>query len=290
MNYIYGYQNKQNGKWYVGQTSMPLKERHRLHISGASHEKASDYNCLFHKKLREYGVDNFELIVLEEVECKEILDEREQFWIKEKNSFVKNGGGYNLTIGGQYRKDNEDYWDIRCSLTKEQAQEIIDLLKNTEIPQTELAEKYNIHVGIINQINSGKKYRLLHDEDYPIRKKLSKTTSEQQVEVIIALLQQGYGNVEISAMLNEEVLPNTISAINNGTKHRKEGMEYPIRKETNTLKNQKDKSLQIKKLLEEGVLNNKQIAEQVGCDPSVVSRINYGKTYKDANRNYPIRK
>lgn len=58
-------------------------------------------------------------------------------------------------------------------------------------------------------------------------------------------------------MLNEEVLPNTISAINNGTKHRKEGMEYPIRKETNTLKNQKDKSLQIKKLLEEGVLNNK---------------------------------
>ena len=70
-------------------------------------------------------------------------------------------------------------------------------------------------------------------------------------------MQQGYGNVEISAMLNEEVLPNTISAINNGTKHRKKGMEYPIRKETNTLKNQKDKSLQIKKLLEEGILNNK---------------------------------
>ena len=37
-------------------------ERHRLHISGATHPKASDYNCLFHKKIREYGIDNFELI------------------------------------------------------------------------------------------------------------------------------------------------------------------------------------------------------------------------------------
>ena len=42
-------------------------ERHRLHISGATHPKASDYNCLFHKKIREYGIDNIELIVLEEI-------------------------------------------------------------------------------------------------------------------------------------------------------------------------------------------------------------------------------
>lgn len=52
MNYIYGYRNKITNKWYVGQTSMTVEERHRLHVSSANHEKASDYNSLFHKKIR----------------------------------------------------------------------------------------------------------------------------------------------------------------------------------------------------------------------------------------------
>lgn len=230
MNYIYGYRNKINNKWYIGQTTMKIEERHRLHLSGAFHKNASDYNCLFHQKIREYGVDNFELIILEEVENKEDLDEKEQYWINEKQSFVKQGNGYNLTIGGQRRKDSENYWDIRCLLSKEQALEIIEKLKNTDIPQTELAKEYNVHVTTINSINYGNKYRLLDES------------------------------------------------------------EYPIRKETNALKQNKEKAEKIKILLEEGKLNNKEIANIIGCDPSVVSRINSGKTYPDSNRSYPIRK
>lgn len=82
----------------------------------------------------------------------------------------------------------------------------------------------------------------------------------------------------------------TVSAINNGSKHRRSDIVYPIRKETNKEKSKKDKAEYIKKLLEEGQLNNRQIAEKVGCNPSVVSRINSGITYKDQNRSYPIRK
>lgn len=290
MNYIYGYRNKINNKWYVGQTTMKLEERHRTHLSSATHEKASDYNCLFHKKIREYGIDNFELSILEEVVNKEDLDERERYWIKEKNSFVREGQGYNTTLGGQKRKNSEDYWDIRCSLTKEQALEIINLLSSTEMPQTEIAKQYNIHVGIVNQINSGKKYRLLQDTEYPIRQKTASFTSEEMVEAIITLLKQGYGNVEIANMLGNGLHAGTVSAINIGDKHRRPNIIYPIRKETNNNKNKKEKSEKIKKLLEEGQLNNKEIAEIIGCDPSVVSRINSGNTYKDQNRIYPIRK
>lgn len=289
MNYIYGYRNKINNKWYVGQTTLPLMERHRLHISGATHPKASDYNCLFHKKIREYGIDNFELIVLEEVENKEDLDSKEQYWIKEKNSFIKNNG-YNLTTGGQSRKQNENYWDNRCLLTPEQAQEVINLLFSTNIPQTEIAEQFKVSRSIINQINSGKKYRLLKDEEYPIRKSSTTITPEETVEVIIELLKQGYGNTEICDMLGNNLLPNTVSAINNGTKHKKNNLDYPIRKETNIAKNNREKAELIIKYLEENILNNKQIAEKVQCDPSVVSRINSGKTYYDHNRKYPIRK
>ena len=211
MNYIYGYRNIKNNKWYIGQTSMKLQERHRLHISGATHEQASDYNCLFHKKIREYGIESFELVILEEVENKEDLDKKEQYWIKEKNSFVKNGQGYNLTSGGQYRKDNENYWDIRCALTKEQALEIIGKLQNTNIPQTDLAKQYNINVSIINQINSGKKYRLLKNESqYPIREKIKTITDEETVDTIIALLKEGYGNVEIAKMIGNGLKSGTV--------------------------------------------------------------------------------
>lgn len=91
-------------------------------------------------------------------------------------------------------------------------------------------------------------------------------------------------------MLGNNLLPNTVSAINNGTKHKKNNLDYPIRKETNVAKNNREKAELIIKYLEENILNNKQIAEKVQCDPSVVSRINSGKTYYDHNRKYPIRK
>lgn len=290
MNYIYGYRNKINNKWYIGQTTMKIEERHRLHLSGAFHKNASDYNCLFHQKIREYGVDNFELIILEEVENKEDLDEKEQYWINEKQSFVKQGNGYNLTIGGQRRKDSENYWDIRCLLSKEQALEIIEKLKNTDIPQTELAKEYNVHVTTINSINYGNKYRLLDESEYPIREKKQFITDEAVVENIINLLQQGYGNVEIVKIIGGNLKEGTVAGINSGAKHKRKDLTYPIRKETNALKQNKEKAEKIKILLEEGKLNNKEIANIIGCDPSVVSRINSGKTYPDSNRSYPIRK
>lgn len=43
-------------------------------------------------------------------------------------------------------------------------------------------------------------------------------------------------------------------------------------------------------MLKLGELNNKEIADIVNCDPSVVSNINYGKTYFDENEIYPLRK
>ena len=290
MYYIYGYQNKINNKWYVGQTTLSLQERHRLHLSGAYHEKASDYNCLFHKKIREYGIENFNLVILEEVQNKEQLDEREQYWIKEKNSFVKNNGGYNLTQGGQRRKINEDYWDIRSALTKDQALEIIDKLKNSTFTQVEIAKQYNIHETIVNGINYGRKYKLLKDEEYPIRKKEQFTTSDEIVSIVIELLQQGYGNVEISKMLNNSIKPNTVSAINNGTKHKQKNMNYPIRTKSHIQLERENKAQEVKKLLEQTKLTKKEIAEKIDCDPSTVSRINSGLLYKESERIYPIRK
>lgn len=262
---------------------MTVEERHRLHISGATHEKASDYNCLFHKKIREYGIDNFKLVILEEVEDKKDLDEKEIYWIKEKHSFVRDNG-YNLTIGGQKRKDNENYIDIRATFQSEKdIKTVIEEIKNVNNSLVEIANKYNVSLSLICMINTGKKY-FSEKEQYPLRP-LKNKISEDIVLNIIALLQNNYSNKEIAEIF--EIDPDIVYRINYGKAHKQKNLTYPIRKELN--KNQL-RAIEIKKLLQEGKLNNKEIAQKVGCDPSVVSNINYGKSYKDDNLTYPIRK
>lgn len=283
MNYIYGYKNKINNKWYIGQTSMPIEERHRLHISGATHEKASDYNCLFHKKIREYGIDNFKLEILEEVPNKSDLDEREQYWIEKKNSFVKNGKGYNLTTGGQYRKDNENYVDIRAKFqTQEEINQIIKEIKNLDNSLVSLAEKYQVSLSLICLINSGKKYHQ-DNEKYPLRA-LKTKISNNVVKEIIILLKENYTNKEIADLF--QIDDNIVYRINYGKAHKQKDEIYPIRKE---LSKKEKRANKIKELLRENKLNNREIAELVKCDPSVVSNINYGKNYRDNSLNYPIR-
>lgn len=64
MYYIYCYINKINGHKYIGQTNN-LKRRIREHRSCALNPKSNSYNDLIHSKMRQYGIDNFEIEVLE---------------------------------------------------------------------------------------------------------------------------------------------------------------------------------------------------------------------------------
>lgn len=284
MNYIYGYQNKITGKWYVGQTSKSIEERHRLHLSSTYHETCNDYNCLFHKKIREYGIENFELILLEQVADKSLLDERERYWIKKKKSFIRDNG-YNLTTGGQQRKNNEDYRDIRQTFSDEEIQKVYCLIKDESIKLTDIANKYNVSLSLICMINSGKKY---HNDNliYPLRKQNVKI-SEEIVDEIISLLKENKGNAEIAKIygINEDI----VYRINKGLAH-KRNINYPIRQSSSKKQELIDRANTIKSLLKENKLNNRQIANLLGCDPSVVSNINYGKNYYDNTLKYPLRK
>ena len=66
MNFIYCYENKLNHHKYVGQTNN-LKVRYSAHKSQAFNPNSKDYNCLFHKKIRQYGLENFDFYCLEEI-------------------------------------------------------------------------------------------------------------------------------------------------------------------------------------------------------------------------------
>ena len=97
---IYLITNKVNGKKYVGQHCGDKDARWKQHLSTAL--KRQDPKPLY-RAMRKYSTDNFSYRVLESIPLnsgQELLDEREIHFIKEYDTYIKNGNGYNLTLGG----------------------------------------------------------------------------------------------------------------------------------------------------------------------------------------------
>jgi len=159
LNYsgIYLIKNIKTKRCYVGQAKH-IGKRIYSHLRSTSDETKSDYNYPLHRAIRKYGLDNFELEILERC-LPEELNEKEQYWIAKFNCKTN---GYNQTDGG--------YQSIRfIKLTKESVNLIIYYLKNTALSFDKIAEKFNICVGSISKINCG---LMWHDNSisYPIRK------------------------------------------------------------------------------------------------------------------------
>ena len=88
---IYLVTNKLNGKQYVGQTIRPISERWRDHC------RVNDDNY-FHRAIRKYGAENFNVDVIDVAKTEEELDQKEVFWIGKLCTMVPHG--YNIKRGG----------------------------------------------------------------------------------------------------------------------------------------------------------------------------------------------
>lgn len=96
MAYIYKVTNKTNGTVYIGQTRITIEQRWRDHCRVSFSKTSDERNFPLHAAIRKYGIDNFEVIEIEE--CEEaILDEREIYWIAQYDSYHN---GYNASLGG----------------------------------------------------------------------------------------------------------------------------------------------------------------------------------------------
>ena len=117
--------------------------------------------------------------------------------------------------------------------------EIIDLLKNSEMMQKDIARKFNVSVSFVSSINKGRIYRS-KKETYPIRENYQcnnggrKSFSPDEIKEIEDLLKN---HKEISlrkiAQMYETGIT-TIQNINSGSiiKYRNENIKYPLRKTT----------------------------------------------------------
>ena len=87
---IYKIQNNINGKIYIGQTQNALSRRIASHIG--------DNKFPIARALNKYGLESFTISVIDEADTKEILNEKEKYWIRFFNCKIPYG--YNLTDGG----------------------------------------------------------------------------------------------------------------------------------------------------------------------------------------------
>ena len=105
MPYIYKITNLINQKLYIGKTSLPsIQDRMYEHIRDSKkvrHEKRPLYDAM-----NKYGIENFKIEEIEQVENDDIASQREQYWIKKLRTFVgfEDCVGYNATLGGDSRR------------------------------------------------------------------------------------------------------------------------------------------------------------------------------------------
>ena len=134
MGYIYCITNQINNKQYIGKTLSTVEKRFKEHCRDCKKDKLC--NRPLYSAMRKYGIENFSVETLEEVNNPSDLAIREQFWISKRKTYGKTG--YNATIGG----DGKSY--LNYDLIKE------EFFLGVNIK--EIASKYNIDSKTVRKI------------------------------------------------------------------------------------------------------------------------------------------
>lgn len=269
---IYKYENKINHKIYIGQTNN-IDRRFREHLS-----LKSFYTSLIEKAIQKYGIDSFDFTVLEWTEN---YNEREKYWINYYNCYKPYG--YNICEGGGYLPNQQKENHSNCSISEETAKQIQRDLTNFDIPRRQIIKKYHVSVSLVESINSGHTWNY-YGLNYPLRPTEAKLNEIKAIEVIKLLKETSLNYKEIGRKVGWG--ESQIGMINRGENHPQVNECYPIR--PNSF-NYSDKVEVCINLLKQGKTNS-EIANILNTSSAWVSRINNGKTHKQNNIQYPIRK
>ena len=225
IHYIYCYTNLINNKQYIGQTNN-LERRKKQHIQDTIHQHKGHenaYNQPIHQAMRKYGIDNFDIKILQIIETDnwDEVNKIESDFIKKLNTLSPNG--YNLNAQGEARKGNN-----KSKLSQEEQNNIINDLKN-KVPIVEISEKYNLSRSYISDINNGR-CLFKNTEQYPLQQ--NRITQEEYLDIIDMIKNTSYSLREIARYFNRD--RETIRKINDGKTKIVQSLyedSFPIRKD-----------------------------------------------------------
>lgn len=154
---IYKIENLINHQVYIGQ-SINIFKRFSNHKATAFNKNKEAYNYPLYIDIRKYGIENFSFEILEEC-AQEVLNEREIYYVSKYNSYYN---GYNQSKGGNTSPEQF------VKFSKEEIDEIISVIKNSNQSFKEIAQNYHLDLSMVYYINRGDCHRK-ENEKYPLR-------------------------------------------------------------------------------------------------------------------------
>ena len=136
--------------------------------------------------------------------------------------------GYNLTEGGQKTFALKGEKHSSAKLNREQAEEIKNLLKESELTNVEIARLFNISDATVSMINQGKIWNYNGDQ-YPLRaikvplfgdRNPNNTMPNKIVMDIRTLYSEGYTLQEIVDKYSNKYTPRLIRSVMYGESHK----------------------------------------------------------------------
>ena len=167
--FVYLTTNKINGKRYIGQRYYDTKEKWKLYLGSGK---------ILKDAIKKYGRDNFTVEILENCKTKEILNEKEKYWIKKYNA-IFDDSFYNIALGGDggdviagyseerrnelkalHSKRSKEYIpscenSYSAKMSKEQFDDILKMLISGEY-DIEIGKKHKISHNTISDIRNHK--------------------------------------------------------------------------------------------------------------------------------------
>lgn len=268
---IYIITNLINNRIYVGQTQRKFIDRWKDHIRVLKRLDTVTKKSPLLQAFQKCGLENFDFKVLEYCD-KELLDNREQFWICQLGANTNQN--YNQTAGGQNQnlKATQPKW----------VNFLIKDLNETTLSLNQLAKKYNCSYGTIYDINSGKHY-YNKEINYPIR-------ILKQSKLLLICEDLKTTNLSLKALAKKyNYSLSTIKRINRGLGiYYLVNENYPLRKYD--IEAQTADTNNIINLLQNSDLTFEEIAKITNRTLSSVKKINQGIRGFKENLNYPLRK
>ena len=262
--------NFPNGKIYVG-LSVHIKTRIRNH-------KTKDYKehpeLPISRAIQKYGISDVDILEEIPADNRNLLQEREKYWIQYYDS-TNPDIGYNLSKGGDGAQRGSN--NSQAKLTETQLFELYDLLEHSILTYEELGAKFNLDRMSIGKINSGERY--FHENiSYPIRagriekhgldnKHDAFYGREDELEALIYDLQNTQTPLK-ELQVKYQIGQSTISLINQGKKYHQSNLTYPLRQKKGAVKRifSDNELLLIKEKLEDPQWSMSAIGELLHCD------------------------
>lgn len=279
--------NLKNNAKYVGQTKN-LKRRMDAHVSDSRSNATTRKISL---AIREYGIENFSVKILEDNIDPSLLNKKEEEWIKKLNTVVP--PNYNTQVKVRRKSQNKNYNNSVEKLSDAEISHVISALKEFKSID-DVSEICGISKQLVSMVNRGKIGRN-NDTTYPIipTQKLSKLNWEKVRQIQQYLLDNKFSLKKLSEMYNVSVT--TIYNINKGKIYKDFRLTYPIScvEELSNYKISEREYDFIVDQLKKGMLY-KHISEATGSKIKyyTISEIDKGKSYAlyQKTTDFPIRK